>query len=127
MPGDDTGMEVEAMTESAPERDPRCQVRPQVAPAGGCAPTHGRCPPHQGPDSTNDSMMAGEAATSITASGANLLLQSTADTALTNSHDIATPGAPAILTMTPVGRGPRLHKTKGQRRKERARRLQGET
>ena len=71
--------------------------------------------------------MAGEAATSVPASGANLLLQSTADTDPTNSHDIATPGAPAILTMTPVGRGPRLHKTKGQRRKERARRLQGET
>ena len=120
-------MEMAAMTESAPERDPRCQVRPQVAPAGGCAPTHGRCPPHRGPDSANDSMMAGEAATSVTTSGANLLLQSTADTDPTNSHDIATPGAPAILTMTPVGRGPRLHKTKGQRRKERARRLQGET
>ena len=124
--GDDADMEMEAMTESAPGRDPRCQVRQQVAPAGGCAPAHGRCPPHRGADSANGSMMAGEAATSVTASGANLLLQSTADTDPTNSHDIATPGAPAILMMTvaPVGRGPRLHRTKGQRRKERARRLQ---
>ena len=34
MPGDDAGMEMAAMTESAPERDTRCQVRPQIAPAG---------------------------------------------------------------------------------------------
>ena len=104
-------------------------MRQRVVTAGGCAPAHMRSPPPLGAESANGSMMEVEGETSVTESGANLQLQSTAGTDPTSSQsqDIATHSAQALLTMTQAGRGQKLQKTKSQRRRERASRLHGET
>ena len=100
MPGDDAGMEMETVTESAPLRGPGCQVRQRVVMADGCASVRVSSHPPLGAASANGPMMEGEEVTSVTQT---------------------------LQTMTKVGRGQKLKKNQGQRRRERASRLHGET